>query len=148
MNYNAVDILLVENSLYDAGQSIAELRKSRMANNLVHVQDGEEALNFLFAAGTYSKKRSVLIQPKIILYSIQLPKLNGIEILHTIRTDKRTKNIPVVILCSSNEDPDIQLCYALGVNSYIVKPLDFDRFSEAIQNIGYYWLLLDQVPQI
>ena len=144
MNPEAVDVLLVEDNLYDAELTIFELTKFHMANNLFHVKDGEEALDWLFAMGKYVEDRDVLSQPKIVLLDIQMPKLNGIEVLQTIRSDGRTKTTPVVMLTSSNQDPDIKKCYAMGANSYIVKPVDFDRFSEAIRNLGFYWLLLNQ----
>ena len=143
MNPEAVDVLLVEDNLYDAELTIFELTKFHMANNLFHVKDGEEALEWLFATGKY-ETRDAAHQPKIVLLDIQMPKLNGIEVLQTIRSDGRTKTTPVVMLTSSNLDPDIKKCYSMGANSYIVKPVDFDRFSEAIRNLGFYWLLLNQ----
>ncbi|HMH22954.1 MAG TPA: response regulator [Puia sp.] len=146
MNPNAVDVLLVEDNINDAELTIRELKKHRMANNLVHVKDGEEALDFVFAIGKFAGSRDILYPPKVVLLDIQMPKLNGIEVLRKIREDERTKITPVVMLTSSNQDPDIHKCYDLGANSYIVKPVDFDRFSEAIRNLGFYWLLLNQPP--
>lgn len=146
MNQNSVDVLLVEDSLNDAELTIRELKKHNLANNLVHVKDGEEALDFIFALGRFAKTRDTLFLPKIVLLDIQMPKVNGIEVLQRIRSDNRTKTTPVVILTSSNQDPDIQKCYALGANSYIVKPVNFERFAEAIRNLGFYWLLLNQPP--
>ena len=146
MNPNAVDVLLVEDNINDAELTIRELRKHRMANNLVHVKDGEEALDFVFGNGKFAGSRDILYPPKVVLLDIQMPKLNGIEVLKKIRSDDRTRITPVVILTSSNQDPDIHTCYELGANSYIVKPVDFDRFSEAIRNLGFYWLLLNQPP--
>lgn len=145
MNQNSVDILLVEDNITDAELTIRELKKHNMANNLVHVSDGEEALEFLFATGKY-KDLKIDHPPKIVLLDIQMPKVNGIEVLEQIKSDPRTKTIPVVILTSSKEDPDIQKCYALGANSYIVKPVDFEGFAESIKNLGFYWLLLNQQP--
>ncbi|HMF72192.1 MAG TPA: response regulator [Flavitalea sp.] len=144
MNPQAVDVLLVEDNLYDAELTITELTKFRMANNLVHVSDGEEALDWLFAIGKYTSTRDVSHLPKIVLLDIKMPKLNGFEVLSRIRSDVRTKTTPVVMLTSSNQDPDIHKCYALGANSYIVKPVNFDKFSEAIRDLGCYWLLLNQ----
>jgi two-component system response regulator len=146
MNPNSVEILLVEDTPNDAELTIRELNKHRMANNLIHVHDGEEALDFLFATGKYAETRDVLYSPKVILLDIQMPKINGIEVLQRIKADSRTKSIPVVILTSSKENPDIQKCYDLGANSYIVKPVNFEGFATAIRNLGFYWLLLNQSP--
>jgi two-component system response regulator len=146
MNKNSVDVLLVEDNAADAELTIHELRKNNMANNLFHVEDGEEALDFIFATGKFANQRDVLARPKIILLDIQMPKVNGIEVLERIKSDPRTQPIPVVILTSSKEDPDIQKCYALGANSYIVKPVNFESFAQAIKNLGFYWLLLNQPP--
>ena len=143
---NSVDVLLVEDNMNDAELAIREFRKNRLANNLVHVKDGEEALDFLFARGKFAGERDMAFLPKVVLLDIQMPKVNGIEVLRIMKTDDRTKSTPVVILTSSKEDPDIQQCYALGANSYIVKPVNFERFAEAIRNLGFYWLLLNQPP--
>lgn len=145
MNPNSVDILLVEDNLNDAELTIRQLKKHNMANNLVHVADGEEALDFIFGTGKYSG-RPIDHPPKLILLDIQMPKINGLEVLEKVKSDPLTKKIPVVILTSSKEDPDIQKCYALGANSYIVKPVNFEGFTEAIKNLGFYWLLLNQSP--
>jgi len=145
MNANAVDILLVEDNLNDAELSIRQLKKHNMANNLLHVTDGEEALEFIYATGKYTG-RAIDHPPKLVLLDIQMPKINGIEVLERIKSDPLTKKIPVIILTSSKEDPDIQQCYALGANSYIVKPVNFEGFAEAIKNLGFYWLLLNQSP--
>lgn len=146
MNQNSVDILLVEDNFDDAELTIRELRKHHMANNLVHVMDGEEALDFIFATGKFAGSRDILYPPRVVLLDIQMPKINGIEVLERIKSDERTKKTPVVILTSSNEDPDIRKCYALGANSYIVKPVNFEGFAEAIRNFGFYWLLINQPP--
>lgn len=146
MNSNSVDLLLVEDNLHDAELAIRELKKHHIANNLVHLKDGEQALDFLFGTGQFEGVRNILFPPKLVLLDIQMPKVNGIQVLETIKTDERTKSTPVVILTSSKEDPDIQRCYALGANSYIVKPVNFEGFSEAIRNLGFYWLLLNQPP--
>lgn len=147
MNLDSVELLLVEDNINDAELTIRELKKNHLANNLFHVKDGEEALHFLFATGKYEGTRNVLHVPKVILLDIQMPKVNGIEVLEQIKADERTKATPVVILTSSKEDPDIQKCYKLGANSYIVKPVNFERFAEAIKNLGFFWLLLNQPPQ-
>jgi two-component system response regulator len=143
---HSVDILLVEDNPDDAELAIRELRKHNMANNLFHVEDGEEALNFLFATGNYEDRRNAARLPKVVLLDIQMPKVNGIEVLQRLRADPRTHTVPVVILTSSKESPDIRKCYDLGANSYIVKPVNFEGFAEAIKNLGFYWLLLNQAP--
>ncbi|HEY4154506.1 MAG TPA: response regulator [Puia sp.] len=146
MNHNSVEVLLVEDNLNDAELTIRELRKHHMANNLFHVKDGEEALDFIFGLGKYADSRDLLYRPKVVLLDIQMPKVNGIEVLQKVKADPRTKATPVVILTSSKEDPDIQKCYDLGANSYIVKPVNFESFAQAIKNLGFYWLLLNQQP--
>lgn len=146
MQLDEVDLLLVEDSSSDAELAIRELKKNNLANNLYHVKDGEEALEFIFATGRYAGNRSIANLPKLILLDIQMPKVNGIEVLQQLKNDERTKSTPVVILTSSKEDPDIKKCYALGANSYIVKPVNFEGFAAAIQTLGFYWLLLNQLP--
>jgi two-component system response regulator len=146
MNPNSVEVLLVEDNINDAELTIRELKKHHMANNLFHVKDGEEALEFIFANGKFTDKRSIQHPPRVILLDIQMPKVNGIEVLQKIKSDERTKATPVVMLTSSKEDPDIKRCYDLGANSYIVKPVNFEGFAEAIKNLGFYWLLLNQAP--
>ncbi len=147
MNHNSVEVLLVEDNINDAELAIRELKKHNMANNLVHVHDGEEALDFIFATGKYTGTRDIAFPPRLVLLDIQMPKVNGIEVLQKMKSDDRTKSTPVVILTSSKEDPDIQKCYQLGANSYIVKPVNFESFAQAIKNLGFYWLLLNQSPK-
>ena len=146
MNPNSVEVLLVEDNVSDAELTIRELKKHNMANNLFHLKNGEEALDFIFATGNYAGIREVQHPPKVILLDIQMPKVNGIEVLQKIKADPRTKTVPVVILTSSKENPDIQKCYDLGANSYIVKPVNFEGFAQAIKNLGFYWLLINQPP--
>jgi two-component system, response regulator len=146
MNLNSIELLLVEDNINDAELTIRELKKNHLANNLFHVKDGEEALEFLFASGKYAGSKNINHTPKVVLLDIQMPKVNGIEVLQQLKADERTRTTPVVILTSSKEDPDIQKCYDLGANSYIVKPVNFERFAEAIKNLGFYWLLLNQPP--
>jgi CheY-like chemotaxis protein len=146
MDCNFVDILLVEDNPDDAEFTIHELKKHNMANNLYHVNDGEEALEFIFATGKFAEERKIENSPRLILLDIKMPKINGIEVLEKIKSDTRTKEIPVVILTSSQEDPDIKQCYQLGANSYIVKPVNFAAFSVAIMHLGFYWLLLNKPP--
>jgi CheY-like chemotaxis protein len=140
-----VEILLVEDNPHDAEMAIRALKKHNLANNLVHVTDGEEALDFIFARGAYTE-RNMENGPKIILLDLKLPKVDGLEVLKVVKSDPRTKIIPIIALTSSSEDKDIIESYRLGVNSYIVKPVDFDKFVEAIKDIGYYWLLVNKSP--
>lgn len=146
MSLNSVEVLLVEDNTTDAELTIRELNKHHMANNLVHVKNGKEALDFIFATGQYAEKRHIHHSPKLVLLDIQMPKVNGIEVLQKIKADPRTRTIPVVVLTSSKENPDIQKCYDLGAKSYIVKPVNFEGFAAAIKNLGFYWLLLNQPP--
>lgn len=141
-----VDILLVEDNTSDAEMTILALQNSKLANKLLHVKDGAEALDFIFAEGEYSD-RQIEHRPKVILLDLKMPKVSGIEVLQKIRADERTKSIPVVILTSSKEDPDIKKCYALGANSYVVKPVEFDDFQKAISDLGLYWMIVNQQPQ-
>ena len=146
MNPNLVEILLVEDNLNDAELTIAELKQHNMANRLYHATDGEEALDFIFATGQFEGQRDFENNPRLILLDIKMPKVDGIEVLEKLKSDSRTKKIPVVMLTSSKEDPDIKQCYELGVNSYIVKPVNFVGFANAIKDLGFYWLLLNQSP--
>jgi two-component system response regulator len=140
-----VEILLVEDNDGDAEMTIRALKKNSLANKLVHLKDGAEALDFLFAEGTYAT-REISFRPKVILLDLKMPKVNGIEVLRTLRADDRTSKIPVVVLTSSSEDPDIQTCYDLGVNSYVVKPVAFEEFFKAISNLGLYWIIVNKSP--
>lgn len=140
-----VEILLVEDSINDAELTIREMKKHNLANDLFHVKDGEEALDYIFGKGRFAN-RIIEHRPKLVLLDIQMPKVNGIEVLEQIKSDERTKTIPVVMLTSSKEDPDIKRCYELGANSYIVKPVNFEAFTAAIKSIHYYWLLLNEPP--
>jgi len=140
-----LEILLVEDNPQDAELTIRALKKRHLANHLVHVSDGQEALDFLFGTGRY-EGRDVNRQPKVVLLDLKLPKLDGIEVLRQLRGDPRTSCLPVVVLTSSREDRDIIDTYKLGANSFIVKPVDFENFSEAVCNLGLYWLLLNEAP--
>ena len=144
-NSDSVEILLVEDNLSDAELTIRAMRKKNLANNLIHLKNGAEALDFIFAKGQYAN-RNPNHEPKLILLDLKMPKVGGLEVLAAVRADEKTKHIPVVILTSSKEDPDIDACYRLGVNSYIVKPVEFDNFVEAVSALGFYWLLLNHVP--
>ena len=147
MDYNLVDVLLVEDNIDDAELAMRELKKNQANKNLLHVKDGEEALDFIFATGKFAGLRDIKNLPKVILLDIQMPKVNGIEVLEKIKADERTKAIPVVILTSSNQSPDIKKCYGLGVNSYIIKPVEFETYAKAIKELGLYWLLLNRPPE-
>jgi two-component system response regulator len=140
-----VDILLVEDNPRDAELTIRALKKRNLANQLFVVEDGAEALDFIFCRGAYVQ-RDLLDPPKIVLLDLKLPKVNGLEVLREVKADERTRTIPVVILTSSREDPDIKAAYELGANSYVVKPVDFDAFLEAMSQVGFYWLLVNQPP--
>jgi two-component system response regulator len=145
MNPKEVEILLVEDNPNDAELTLRALKKNNLANNIVHVSDGEEALDFIFARNAYSD-RQMINGPKVILLDLKLPKVDGLEVLKALKSDSRTKVIPVVVMTSSQEERDIVESYRLGVNSYITKPVDFDKFVEAVKTIGLYWLLLNQPP--
>jgi two-component system response regulator len=143
MGPEEIEILLVEDNPADAEMTIRALNKNKLANKLIHLKDGAEALDFLFCKGGFSK-RNINNRPKVILLDLKMPKVDGIEVLSRIKGDDFTRNIPVVILTSSKEHPDIKRCYELGANSYIVKPVDFDNFFKAITELGLYWLILNQ----
>lgn len=145
MTESPVEILLVEDNPHDAELTLRALRKRHLANHLIHVVDGQEALDFLFGAGAYAG-RNVNQLPRVVLLDLKLPKLSGIEVLRQVRLDTRTRLVPVVMLTSSHEDRDVIEAYRLGANSYIVKPVDFENFSEAVSNLGLYWLLLNEPP--
>lgn len=142
---NVVNILLVEDNPRDAELTIRALRKRNLANNLIAVEDGVEALDFVFGRGKYAD-RSTNNQPKVILLDIKLPKMNGLEVLQAIKSNAQTQHIPVVMVTSSREDPDIKTAYRLGANSYVVKPVGFENFLEAMSHIGLYWLLVNELP--
>lgn len=140
-----VELILIEDNPHEAELTIRSLKKHNLANKLVHIDDGEEALDFLFSKGSYSDNTGRL-NPKVILLDLKLPKVSGLEILQALKADEQTKNIPVVILTSSKEESDVFESYNLGVNSYIVKPVNFESFSKAVAEIGLYWLLLNEPP--
>ena len=143
--FEHVEILLVEDNPTDAELTMRALRKKNLANNLVWVKDGEEALDFIYCRGRY--KDRVNGTPKLILLDLKLPKIDGIEVLRNLKADAKTRTVPVVMLTSSQEERDIVESYQLGVNSYIVKPVDFDKFLEMVSQVGLYWSLMNKVPQ-
>jgi CheY-like chemotaxis protein len=142
-----IDILLVEDNPNDAELAIRAFRKNKLANNVIRVCDGEEALDYIFARGSFNYRDRLNI-PKLILLDLKLPKVDGLEVLKIIKADAVTKLIPVVVVTSSHEENDMVESYRLGVNSYIVKPVDFDKFISSVRDIGLYWLLMNQLPDI
>jgi two-component system response regulator len=142
----AVDILLVEDNPRDAELTIRALKKHNLANLLFTVEDGAEALDFIFGRGKYAAREGGQ-PPKVVLLDLKLPKVSGLEVLRALKQDEKTRAIPVVVVTSSREDPDIKTAYSLGANSYVVKPVDFDAFFEAVSNLGLYWLLVNQPPK-
>jgi two-component system, response regulator len=145
-NINQVEILIVEDNPNDAELALRALKKHNLSNNVAVVHDGEEALDFIYARGKFST-RNIEVVPRMILLDLKLPKVDGLEVLRTIKADPRTRMIPVIVLTSSKEEKDVVESYKLGVNSYILKPVDFDQFVGAVKDIGYYWLLLNQQPK-
>ena len=140
---NGVEILLVEDNPRDVEMTIRALKKRNLANHIQVVKDGAEALDFLFATGSYANRDANHV-PKVVLLDLKLPKVSGMEVLKRIKAEESTKTIPVVVLTSSQEERDMIESYRLGVNSYIVKPVDFDNFSTAIGELGFYWLLVNK----
>src|SRR5271155_137573 len=144
---NAVEILIVEDTDQDLQLALRALRKANLTNHIQIAHDGEEALEFLFCEGPYAD-RKIENAPKVILLDLKLPKIDGLEVLQRIKADPRTQAIPVVVLTSSKEQRDVVESYKFGVNSYIVKPVNFEGFVKAVQELGMYWLLLNQPPKI
>jgi CheY-like chemotaxis protein len=136
-------ILLVEDNLNDEELTLRALKKNKLANKVIVARDGPEALDFLFARGAYADRNAKEL-PQLTLLDLNLPKLSGLEVLRAIRADQRTKLLPVVVLTTSKDDRDLTASYALGANSYIVKPVDFTQFSESVRQLGLYWLVLNQ----
>jgi two-component system response regulator len=141
-----IDILIVEDNLSDAEMTIRALKKNNLANNLIHLKDGAEALDYIFCEGDYSGRDKNNL-PKVILLDLKMPKLSGIQVLERLKSNEATRKIPVVVLTSSKEDPDISECYRLGVNSYVVKPVKFEAFVKVVSELGLYWMILNQSPR-
>jgi len=140
---DALDILIVEDNPNDAELIIRALKKNNLANRLIVVEDGEQALDFIFCRGKYAARKSSAV-PKVVFLDLKLPKIHGLEVLKRIKSDEATRHIPVVVVTSSREDPDIRTAYTLGANSYVVKPVDFEAFIKAMSETGMYWLLINQ----
>lgn len=140
---NVVDILLVEDNPRDAELTARALKKHGLANRLFTVEDGVEALDFILLRGRFAQRQGRQ-HPKVVLLDVKLPKLDGLEVLRILKSSEHTRSIPVVMVTSSQQDPDIQAAYQLGANSYVVKPVDFDGFLEAMRQLGFYWLLVNK----
>jgi len=144
-NLNEVEILIVEDNPTDAELTLRALKKNNLANNIYIVEDGELALDFLYSRGKFADRINNN-NPKVVFLDLKLPKVNGLEVIKEIKSDENLKLIPIVVLTSSNEESDIIESYKLGVNSYITKPVDFEKFMLAVKELGFYWLLLNQPP--
>ena len=142
---NEIEILLVEDNPADVELTLHALEANNVSNNVHVVNDGAEALEFIFCTGAYAE-RSITNGPKVVLLDLKLPLVSGEEVLREMKADTRTRSVPVVVLTSSREERDVAKSYALGANSYIVKPVDFEQFSEAVRELGLYWLLLNERP--
>ena len=145
-NYDPVDVLIVEDNPTDSELMVRALKKQNLANDLFVVEDGVAALDFIFYRGDY-KDRQPCKPLRVVFLDLKLPRLNGLEVLKEIKSHPETRKMPVVIVSSSKEDPDIKTAYDLGANSYVVKPVDFDRFVKAMQDTGFYWLLVNEIPR-
>ena len=141
MNYKDVEILLVEDNPHDVELTLRALKKHNLANKVQVAKDGAEALDFIFNTGSFAGQTNNL---KVILLDLKLPKVSGLEVLQRLKNEERTRSIPVVVLTSSHEDRDIQECYRLGVNSYVVKPVEFEAFARTVAEMGFYWLLVNK----
>ncbi len=146
MNVDDVEILLVEDNPYDIELTLRALETHHLANSVQVVKDGAEALAFIFCTDAFAH-RKIEESPKVVLLDLKLPKVDGLEVLRQMKSDERTKVIPVVIMTSSQEERDVVESYKLGVNSYIVKPVDFDKFIECVAELGYYWVLCNRPPR-
>jgi CheY-like chemotaxis protein len=147
MTVKEVEVLLVEDNPNDQELTLRALKKKNLCNRIHVVSDGAEALDFIFGKGNYVGRTAADL-PKVVLLDIKLPKVNGIEVLQKVKSDPALRSLPIVMLTSSKEGPDVQECYRLGANSYIVKPVDMEQFLTAVQNIGLYWLMLNQTDAV
>ena len=146
MQTDHIEILLVEDTPADAEMTLRALRRNNLANKVHWVKDGEEALEFMFRTGSYAS-REPGSTPKLILLDIKMPKVDGIEVLRRLKAGEETRQVPVVVMTSSNEERDVVESYRLGVNSYIVKPVQFESFLETVAKIGLYWVITNRVPK-
>jgi len=146
VNYEQVEILIVEDNPQDAELTIRALKKMNLATNILVAEDGEEALDIVFSRGIHEMRKSMK-PPKVIFLDLKLPKINGLEILKEIKTNPATKNIPVVVVSSSREDPDIKAAYEFGANGYVVKPVEFEAFSNSMIQTGLFWLTVNEIPR-
>ncbi len=146
VSVDPVEILLVEDNPQDVELTLRALKKHNLANHVLVVRDGAEALEFIFGTGAYAS-RPIGSTPKVILLDLKLPKVDGLEVLRQIKADERTRVVPVVVLTSSKEEQDIVTSYQLGVNSYMVKPVDFDQFMRCVSELGFYWLVCNEPPR-
>jgi len=142
--FEQVEVLLVEDNERDAELTMRALKKGALANNLLWVKDGQEALDYLFRTGEYKEREDVY--PRLVLLDLKMPRVDGVDVLKAIRADERTKRIPVVVMTSSEEDKDLIQTYNLGVNSYVVKPVNFSAFTEIARQAGFYWLAINRAP--
>lgn len=146
MPKDLVDILLVEDNPADVELTLRTFQRYNLTNRIHIARDGAAALDFVFGTGEFAQTRSAVDHPRVILLDLKLPLVDGLEVLRKIKADERTRTIPVVVLTSSREERDVVESYQLGVNSYIVKPVDFDQFAESVRQLGLYWVLLNQPP--
>lgn len=145
MYHEECEILIVEDNPTDAELMVRSLRKNRLANTMTVVEDGEQALDFLFCRGNYSGRNMERL-PRVVFLDLKLPKIDGLDVLRQVKADERTKKIPIIIVSSSREDPDIERAYSLGANSYVVKPVGFEDFMEKVNQLGMYWLVVNEKP--
>jgi CheY-like chemotaxis protein len=144
--FEQVEILLVEDNPLDAELTIRALKKGGLANKLLWLKDGEQALDYLFRRGAYADRDDIL--PRLVLLDLKMPRVDGIEVLRTIKKDERTRRIPVVVMTSSQEERDVAQSYDFGVNSYVVKPVDFGAFADLARQAGFYWLAINRAPSV
>jgi len=147
MDNEQIEIIFIEDNPDDVILTLNSFKKSKVSNKIIHLKNGEEALKFIFEGEEFSGQK-FSENPKVILLDLKMPRVDGIEVLEKVKAHEKTKNIPVVILTSSKEDPDIEKCYELGVKSYIIKPVEFENFGKAIVEIGLFWALVNKVQKV
>jgi CheY-like chemotaxis protein len=146
MSSKEMEVLIVEDNPHDLEMTLRALRKHHLANDVVTVSDGAAALDYLFARGAYAG-RDIQTAPRVVFLDLKLPKVDGVDVLRVVKSDPRTKSIPIVVVTSSAEERDRVESYALGVNSYVVKPIEFDAFAKTIADLGFYWLAVNRPPR-